>query len=243
MKKWKKRNELPVLKKLDIQIDIKRLKDELAQFSEGKTWDGLGFDYQHMCETHTKLPKMFFNEDELKSVDCITELNWEDASYQQLSLAEFDKSYDLSQREEKSNTVWDNRIAKGDPVADERWYRKMKDDVPEYMREIFGMFNGAHRTRFARLQAGSNIKPHIDYDTQYGIRLHIAVDTNKECYNGGFDKDGNEIKYHIPADGSVWFINPGYKHYAVNNGPTARDHLIISIDSQEVISEVLDIKD
>lgn len=41
----------------------------------------------------------------------------------------------------------------------------------------------------------------------------------------------------------MWFINPGYKHYAVNNGPTARDHLIISIDSQEVISEVLDIKD
>jgi quercetin dioxygenase-like cupin family protein len=58
------------------------------------------------------------------------------------------------------------------------------------------------------------------------------LETNEHCYNGGWDKDGNEIKYHIPSDGSVWFVNPGVKHYAVNDGPTSRNHLIISLDSQ-----------
>lgn len=239
MTKWKKRSELPVLQKLDITVDIERIKQELASFSEGKTWDGLGYDYAFMCETHTKLPKMFFNEKELSQVDCITELDWEEASYQQLSLVEFDETFDLSKREQKSGTVWDNRIAKNKPEADERWYRKMKDDVPEYLQEVYSMFPGAHRTRFARLAPNSDIKPHIDYDTQYGIRLHIAIETNDECFNGGFDKDGKEIKYHIPADGSVWFINPGYKHYAVNNGDTPRDHLIISIDSQDILKDVI----
>ena len=239
MKKWKKRNELPVLAKLDISVDIEKLREELKTFEAGKTWDGLGYDYAFMCETHTKLPKMFFNEKELSQVDCITELDWEKASYQQLSLVEFDEGFDLSQRTEKSNTAWDKRIAKGKPEADERWYRKMKNDVPEYMREVYNLFPGAHRSRFARLAPKSDIKPHIDYDTQYGIRLHIAIDTNESCFNGGFDKDGNEIKYHIPADGSVWFINPGYKHYAVNEGDTPRNHLIISIDSQEVLEKYL----
>lgn len=243
MSKWKKRHELPVLAKLDVKVDIERLRKELAQFEAGKTWDGLGFDYQHMCETHTKLPKMFFNQEEIESVGCITELDWETASYQQLSLVEFDETYDLSQREQKSGTAWDTRIAKGTPEADERWYRKVKDDVPEYLREIYSMFPGAHRTRFARLAAQSNIKPHIDYDTQYGIRLHIAIDTNEECYNGGFDREGNELKYHIPADGSVWFINPGYKHYAVNGGGTPRNHLIISLDSQDPIEDYLNKND
>ena len=232
---WKSRHELPVIKKLDYQFDIEKLKLELNEFAKEKVWDGLGSDYAHMCETHTKLPKMFFKEEELDSVDHVCDLDWEASSYQQLSLTEFDKDYDLSKRIEKSGSRWDKRIAKKDPKADERWYGKIKDDVPPYLREVLNTFPGAHRTRFANLAPKSEVKPHIDYDTLYGIRLHIALNTNDECFNGGWDKDGNEISYHIPADGSVWFVNPGVKHYAKNNGNTPRNHLIISMDSQEIL--------
>ena len=232
---WKSRFELPVIRRLDLRFDIDRLREELKQFSRNKVWDGLGSDYAHMCETHTKLPKMFFKEEELVGVDCVCDLDWEHSSYQQLSLTEFDKSYDLSQRLETSGSVWDSRIAKKDTKADERWYRKMKDDVPNYLREVLSNFQGAHRTRFANLAPYSEVKPHIDYDTLYGIRIHIALETNDECFNGGWDKDGNEVRTHIPADGSVWFINPGVRHYAINGGKTPRNHLIISIDSQEHI--------
>lgn len=232
---WKGRFELPVIRRLDIRFDINRLREELAVFAKDKIWDGLGSDYAHMCETHTKLPAMFFKEEELAGVDCVCDLDWEHTSYQQLSLTEFDETFDLSQRTELSGTAWDKRIAKRDVKADERWYRKIKGDVPEYLKEVLSKFPGAHRTRFANLSPNSQVKPHIDYDTTYGIRLHIALETNEDCYNGGWDKDGKEIRHHIPADGSVWLVNPGVKHYAVNGGTTPRNHLIISIDSQQVL--------
>lgn len=238
-KKWKGRHELPVMARLHgIKFDIDRLREELALFAGDKIWDGLGSDYAHMCETHTRLPKMFFKEEELESVDCVCDLDWENASYNQISLTEFNDDYDISQRTELSGSKWDNRIAKRDTHADERYYNKVKDDVPTYLKEVLSHFPNAHRTRFAKLAPHSRVKPHIDYDTLYGIRLHIALETNDECYNGGWDIDGNEIKFHIPADGSVWFINPGVKHYAVNNGDTPRNHLIISLDSQLVLEDL-----
>lgn len=232
---WKNRHELPVLKRLDITVDIDRLREELGTFAEGKVWDGLGSDYASLCETHTRLPKMFFRPDELEGIECVCDLNWEKTSYQQLSLTEFDETYSLEQRTEKSGSQWDGRVAKHRLQADERWFRKIKDDVPPYMRELLQQFPGAHRARFARLAPYSQVKPHIDYDTLYGIRIHIALETNDECYNGGWDKDGNEVREHIPVDGSVWFINPGVKHYAVNNGSTSRNHLIISLDTQSIL--------
>jgi len=232
---WKGRHELPVIKKLDYKFDIQKLKSELDKFAKNKVWDGLGSDYAHMCETHTKLPKMFFKEEELNEVECVCDLDWETSSYQQLSLTEFDEEYELSQRIEMSGSAWDTRVAKKDPKADERWYRKVKNDVPPYLREVLDTFYGSHRTRFANLAPHSEVKPHIDYDTTYGIRLHIALETNDECFNGGWDKDGVEYREHIPADGSVWMVNPGVKHYAVNGGSTPRNHLIISLDSQKVL--------
>lgn len=238
-KAWKGRYELPVIAPLNIRFDIDRLRAELKQFAGDKVWDGLGSDYAHMCETHTRLPKMFFKEEELEGIDHVCELDWTNTSYQQLSLTEYDENFDLSKREEKSGTVWDNRIAKHDTKADERWYRKVKDDVPPYLKEILTTLRGSHRARFANLAAYSTVKPHIDYDTLYGVRLHIALSTNEHCYNGGWDKDGTEFKYHIPDDGSVWFVNPGVKHYALNDGPTSRNHLIISMDSQEFLNGLL----
>lgn len=239
MQTWKSRYELPVLGKLNVKVDIDRLRKDLEVFAQDKVWDGLGSDYAHMCEAHTKLPKMFFKEEELQEVSHVCELNWQKTSYSQLSLTEFDESFSLDTRQEKSGTAWDTRIAKHDVKADERWYRNVKHDVPEYLREVLMLFPNFHRTRFANLAPNSEVKPHIDYDTTYGIRLHIALETNEHCYNGGWDRDGNEYKAHFPADGSVWFVNPGVKHYAVNGGETNRNHLIISLDSQEILDDLL----
>lgn len=236
---WKGRFELPVIARLNIRFDIDKLRSELVQFAANKVWDGLGSDYAHMCETHTKLPQMFFKKEELEGVSCVCDLDWEHTSYQQLSLTEYDDTYDLTQRIEKSGSAWDTRVAKHDTKADERWYRKVKTDVPLYLRELLNSFPGAHRSRFANLAPYSEVKPHIDYDTLYGVRLHIALETNDQCFNGGWNKDGDETKFHIPADGSVWFVNPGVKHYALNDGPTPRNHLIISMDSQEILEGLL----
>lgn len=232
---WKGRWELPVIAKLDFTVDLDRLRAELDAYAKDKIWDGLGSDYASLCETHTKLPKMFFKEEELDGVECVCDLDWTATSYQQLSITEFDETYDINQRTEKSGSKWDDRIAKHRTDADERYFRKIKDDVPPYMREILEMFPNAHRSRFSVLAPNSEVKPHIDYDTLYGIRIHIALDTNDKCYNGGWDKDGNDVREHIPADGSVWLVNPGVKHYAINDGDTPRNHLIISLDTQSIL--------
>lgn len=236
---WKGRYELPVIAPLNIRFNIDRLRQELKEFSQDKVWDGLGSDYANMCEAHTKLPAMFFTKEELDGVNHVCDLDWEKTTYRQLSLTEYDDTYDINSRSEKSGTAWDYRVAKKDSHADERWYRKFKNDLPPYLREVLSNFPNFHRSRFALLAPHNQVKPHIDYDTTYGIRLHIALETNEHCFNGGWDKDGNEVKYHIPADGTVWFINPGVKHYAVNGGDTPRNHLIISMDSQKILENLL----
>ena len=232
---WRGRWEVPVLGRLGISVDIDRIRAELAEYSQGKTWDGLGNEYSNLCETHTRLPKMFFREEETASVECVCDLDWANTSYQQLSLTEFDPDWHVSQRTELSGSRWDKPIRKWPEQADERYYRKILPDVPDYMREVMAMLPNAHRSRFSSLAPGAEVKPHIDYDTLYGIRVHIAIDTNEHCYNGGYDQSGADIRHHIPADGSVWLVNPGVKHYAVNGGDTARTHWIISLDSQSII--------
>lgn len=235
---WQKRTELPVFKRLEqFQFDPVKLKDAYEEFSNTKTWDGLGNEYASLCETYTRLPKMFFKEEELEGVDCVCDIEWEEASYQQLSLVEWDESFSLDKRTEKSGTRWDTTIAKRDPKADERWFRKRVVDTPEYFNYVLDTIGKdiVHRTRFAKLSPKSEIKEHIDYNTEYGIRLHIPIITNKKAVFGGIGSNGKE-EAHFPADGSVWFINPGVKHWARNDGDEERIHLIISVDSQEILN-------
>ena len=116
MSTWKKRTELPVFKKLkQFQFDPIQLVEAYEEFSNTKTWDGLGNEYASLCETYTRLPKMFFKEQELKDVDRVCDIEWQEASYQQLSLVEWDDSFTLDKRVEKSGTRWDTTVAKRNP--------------------------------------------------------------------------------------------------------------------------------
>lgn len=237
---WKKRTELPVYKQLSqFQFDPQLLVEAYEEYTSNKVWDGLGNEYSNMCETYTKLPSMFFKEEELEDVTCITQLDFTKTSYKQISLVEFDDTYSLDQRTEKSGTRWDNTIAKGNPKADERFFRKRHADVPEYFNYVLDTIGRdiVHRTRFANLSPKSQVKPHIDYNTEYGVRLHIPIITNDGCTFGGIDANtGETMERHFPADGSVWFINPGVKHWAKNDGDEERIHLIVSVDSQEILN-------
>lgn len=238
---WKKRTELPVYKQLkQFSFDPDLLRQAYQEYVNNKTWDGIGNEYAAMCETYTKLPSMFFKKEELEGVERACDIDWERASYQQISLVDFDESYNLDQRTEKSGTRWDTTVAKNNPRADERFFRKRHQDVPEYFNHVLDTIGReiVHRTRFAKLNPKSQIKPHIDYNTEYGIRLHIPIITNEGCTFGGIDPvTGETQERHFPTDGSVWFINPGVKHWAKNDGDQERVHLIISVDSQEILNE------
>lgn len=238
---WKKRTQLPVYKQLtQFKFDPEKLVQAYEEYTSNKVWDGLGNEYSNMCETYTKLPSMFFKEEELEDVECIKDLDFTKTSYKQISLVDFDENFELDQRTEKSGTRWDTTIAKGNKHADERFFRKRHADVPEYFQYVLDTIGKdiVHRTRFANLAPKSQVKPHIDYNTEYGIRLHIPIITNDGCTFGGIDAiTGEAQERHFPADGSVWFINPGVKHWAKNDGDEERIHLIISVDSQEILNE------
>jgi hypothetical protein len=238
---WKSRKELPVFKKLEqFQFDPVLLVESYNQYTNTKTWDSLGNEYANMCETYTKLPSMFFKDDELAGIDRVCDIDWTQASYQQISLVDFDETYSLEHRTEMSGTRWDKTVAKNNPRADERFFRKRHTDLPEYFHYVLNTLGASivHRTRFAKLAPKSQVKPHIDYNTEYGVRLHIPIITNKECSFGGVAVDGVTHETHMPADGSVWFINPGVKHWATNDGDSERVHIIVSVDSQEILGDI-----
>ena len=67
MSTWKKRAELPVYKQLTkFQFDPKLLVEAYEEYTSNKEWDGLGNEYSNMCQTYTKLPSMFFKDEDRK---------------------------------------------------------------------------------------------------------------------------------------------------------------------------------
>ena len=219
---WKNKKQLPVFKKLkQFHFDVDKLVESYYE-SLDKDWNSMTNEYSKFTDVHKETTKAF------------------DKDYAQLALTTFDDNFSLSDRTEKSGSIWDRRVAKGNPNGDERFYRKRKEDIPEYINHVLDTIGKdvVHKTRFALLPAGAEIKPHVDHDTKYGIRIHIPIITNDQSVYGGVDNEGNVHEEHFPADGGAWFINPGVKHWVRNEGDTERVHLIVSCDSQEILDEV-----
>lgn len=218
---WKDKKQLPIFKRLTkYKFDIDLLVDSYNEINNS-SWNSMDNEYLKFTQTHKIVTQNFDDE------------------YQQYGLTTFDDNFNLNQRTEKSGSIWDRKIAKNNHYADERFYRKRKNDIPQYISHVLNVIGKdiTHKTRFARLPANKQIQPHIDHDTKYGIRLHIPIITNELSIFGGIDNDGNIKEQHFPADGSVWFINPGLKHWVRNDGNSERVHLIISCDSQEILNE------
>ena len=90
------------------------------------------------------------------------------------------------------------------------------------------------------IRPGGHILPHIDYNTDYSVRYQIPIQTNDWSYFGIQRKNEKPEVRHFPADGSVWFFNPGWNHSAWNMGKTNRIHMIICVNGQEDLKEYID---
>lgn len=62
---------------------------------------------------------------------------------------------------------------------------------------------------------------HQDSDGRDTFRLHIPIETNDECFF-----DYKDERNHMPADGSVYLVNVGKIHRALNLSSKDRYHLI-----------------
>jgi len=120
--------------------------------------------------------------------------------------------------------------------GDERNYTNLEDWAKgTYIEEVLNAFSKPTRVRFCIIEPGGYIKPHIDYNTDYGVRYQIPIVTNDWCHVGVQRKGEKPEIIHMPADGSVWFMNQGYNHAAWNMGKTDRIHLIVCVGGQDDI--------
>ena len=233
----KDRKQLPAFLKLSYTFDMDRILDEFKKFEDIDLYDDL-----NASNPDSSYGDFYNSSSKLDHLKKFTESN-EDVTkgsqfYRQLSLTEFDGDKPERKLEQDNNiTTYRKSTNPNDPsynpVMDERRYTRRKDICTGYWNEILDTFKSpVTRTRFAYMAPGHSIKPHIDYNTTYSIRVHIPIITNDQSFMCVKNKNGIQ-KMHMPADGSVYFLNTGMTHWAENNGDNGRIHLVISLNGQE----------
>ncbi len=105
--------------------------------------------------------------------------------------------------------------------------------------KVLSKFKGTPtRIRLVKLEAGSSISPHIDYDPSYAVRIIIPIFAEPECANLFWVK--NKIESVLFMPGKAYFLNTGYKHAVINFSKHDRYTLMISVNSTEDIQHLLD---
>lgn len=242
-----RRESLPLFKVLPRPaLDIARLQNEikLLGYDDYSKYTDLDFggEYVHLCnqynETHTK----FLDTEEAKrSVG-----HYNGRLYRQLALTSFDA--EKFPGVTLVDPILDRRIAIRRatdvnapdylPQLDERNYCVPNQHAKGALLEILKSFKARFtRSRLAVLMPGFEGKPHIDYNTDYSIRIHIPIFTNEQSHFCYVKKDGSVEALHMPADGRMWFVNNGYTHYVTNLGTTPRLHIVVNLETQEDLYE------
>lgn len=128
--------------------------------------------------------------------------------------------------------------------ADERTYTNLYDKYKgTYVEEVLNSFKSPYtRARLIVQKPGAYILPHMDYDTKFSVRFFIPLIDNEWSWNAILRKGENLPEFvHMPADGSVWFVNVGQQHTGFNFGKTDAIKMIVSINGQEDLEILNDI--
>jgi hypothetical protein len=122
-----------------------------------------------------------------------------------------------------------------DHFDDEHSYNELLDEFKNsYVEEVLSMFRAKPtRVRYIVKKPGAFILPHIDYDTTYSMRYYIPLKTNEWAFTAIKEKNKEPMVVNLKADGSVYFVNPGYMHSAWNFGSSDDIRLILSVNGQE----------
>jgi hypothetical protein len=133
--------------------------------------------------------------------------------------------------------LWDKSVDKAAVAAElksQNMKRAVEYVVPTeicqgYLKEVIEIISGAgfmpHRARITNLPAGKSSSWHQDcLQEHYGVRLHIPIFTNPECF---FETETE--KEHLVADGTAYLIYVNRMHRVVNGGTSDRYHLVMDV--------------
>lgn len=128
------------------------------------------------------------------------------------------------------------------PAFDERNYTKPTEHMSGYIQDFCDSFESdACRSAVVSLLPGKFISPHFDIGPEFITRLQIPIVTNEKAVIG-VKTAGGWNEYHLPADGSIFFINAGWEHWAINGGDEIRYQLRVCLMSQEDLKDIEDYK-
>lgn len=253
----KKRNELPLLAKLNLQVDIDRLRKEFFElgYDDFSKYNGLSYGHNTddgLVVRRVLLEYFLTDEEKAERADkliaeggeaykmlCLTEFNGDPEAASKNLAKELEESgltpQQFARRMEKISNPSHPKYA---PIADEKLYDKRNEYCTGYVAEVMDMIEReighVARTRYAVLKAGEEIKPHLDINTDKAIRIHIPLITAEDVKIGVKGKK-REVFEHMPADGGVWFLNQGYEHWVKNDSDVDRIHLVMVVIGQDGI--------
>lgn len=128
------------------------------------------------------------------------------------------------------------------PYVDELNFNHPTKHVKGIIKQIMDSFQDRlTRVRLAYMAPGFCVKPHVDHDPSYIVRYHIPIQSNPNC-NMHIYRDKKSLRCHFPADGRVYFLNAGLKHWATNHSDQWRLHMIVDVHGQEALKNLEEIK-
>ena len=230
-----KRRHFPGFIKLPLAFEMDQLHKEFSRLSENSCWSDMSHGSALVSDLLTHRRHL---------AECFQDTNGQYDSYKQIILTDKtnNKNDALIAKESidpHSLKRYKEDVSLKNETGDEGNYNSLRpfmSEFPQLSRLIKGFGPSLMRARFAKISPGFSIKPHIDYDLTYGIRIHLAFKTNTKSFVAvKTHADRDFIKYHIPVDGHFYFLNTGFKHYAENFGDSDRVHLVLSIRDQSLI--------
>jgi hypothetical protein len=255
----KKRQHLPLMAKMDFKVDVNRLLKEFYEFGYDDYEKYNGLSYGNNTEDGLVVRRVlleYFLTDEEKEARkdklvadggeaykmlCLTEFNGDPEAHSKNLASKLENS-DLTPQQfaRRMEKISDPSHPDYTPIADEKLYDKRNEYCKGYVAEVMDMLEEkighVARSRYAVLKAGEEIKPHLDINTDKAVRIHIPLITNENVTIGVKGKKREVVK-HMPADGSVWFMNQGYTHWVKNESDIDRVHLVFVVTGQDGILE------
>lgn len=169
----------------------------------------------------------------------------EGEAYKQLYLTDFNESCGSDKIKSDSASIF-KRTRRLDPTksdylpeADELNYGVRNHLVTGPLEDVLNLFSSSvTRVRLAYLKGHFDIKPHVDYDPSYITRFHIPLITNSKSLIYA-ERKTDVVGIHLPADGKIYFLNSGLKHWVRNDGDAGRLHLIVDVHGQSELEKLI----
>lgn len=230
------RRSYPFLYRTEYKFDLDILREEAKALEEVNGWNDMKHDsdlVKNLIKGRERLTKAFANDD------------GEYHDYEQMIVTNIEEEPDVEggvgAGKFEQYKLDMKRAASG---LDESKYGQFRDvmDVAPYTKKILNSLpDPLARVRYAKMKPHFAISPHIDYNTTYGMRYHIALHTNDKCEMGFRRNKSEEFEtFHIPADGHLYFFNQGFEHYATNYGNEERVHMVIGLSGQSLMEPYLE---